>query len=94
MGVYPCKHCGALFVSVNMTQQAHAVGCPYANGGEGEMGDYKSRLEAELSAVKKIGLAMEPLDLATRERLAAWVAESYGSKVMAAAAAEHKAKVT
>ena len=89
MGVYPCKHCGALFVSVNMTQQAHAVGCPYANGGEGEMGDYKSRLEAELSAVKKIGLAMEPLDLATRERLAAWVAESYGAKV-----AEHKAKAT
>jgi hypothetical protein len=30
MGVYPCKHCGALFVSVNMSQQPHAAGCPFS----------------------------------------------------------------
>jgi hypothetical protein len=30
VGVYPCKHCGALFISVNMTQQVHAPDCPYA----------------------------------------------------------------
>ena len=31
MGVYPCKHCGALFISVNMTQEAHAPTCPLAS---------------------------------------------------------------
>ncbi|MHB8387652.1 MAG: hypothetical protein ACYDDA_09090 [Acidiferrobacteraceae bacterium] len=30
MGIYPCKHCGALFVSVTMTQEEHALGCPYS----------------------------------------------------------------
>jgi hypothetical protein len=29
MGVYPCKHCGARFISVNMTQEAHHPSCPY-----------------------------------------------------------------
>ena len=33
MGVYPCKHCGALFVSVTMTQEEHALGCPYSERG-------------------------------------------------------------
>lgn len=33
MGLYPCPHCGALFVSVNMTQEPHAPGCPHMGGG-------------------------------------------------------------
>jgi hypothetical protein len=28
VGVYPCKHCGAPFVSVTMTQEPHAPDCP------------------------------------------------------------------
>ena len=28
MGIYPCRGCGALFISVNMTQEPHAPGCP------------------------------------------------------------------
>ena len=29
MGIYPCKECGALFISVNMTQEPHAATCSY-----------------------------------------------------------------
>jgi|HubBroStandDraft_2_1064218.scaffolds.fasta_scaffold07824_4 hypothetical protein len=29
MGVYPCRGCGALFISVNMTQETHSPKCPY-----------------------------------------------------------------
>jgi hypothetical protein len=28
MGIYPCRGCGALFISVNMTQEPHAPTCP------------------------------------------------------------------
>jgi hypothetical protein len=30
MGVYPCKHCGALFISVNMRSEPHRPGCPFS----------------------------------------------------------------
>lgn len=29
MGVYPCTSCGALFISVNMTQEPHGPTCPF-----------------------------------------------------------------
>ena len=42
MGVYPCRGCGALFISVNMTQEPHAPGCPVA-----ELNKLRDALAAE-----------------------------------------------
>lgn len=43
------------------------------------MSDYRTKLEAEVKTLKRLAKLLDALDESTRARVAAWVAETYGS---------------